>query len=175
MHWSYVFLVLNHRYGVTRTQWVYSRYDLLDNNITFLKIQNNQITLTLFALSFRKGPNLTTWIMKTCASEETRIASTSTTSNKSLTGWYLFGRDLYFIMEFTQCCWNMVAGSPNATHESGNPVDSSCDSRCGSILAQVMACCLTASSYYPRQSDQSSVKFCGIHLRAISHKIYPWY
>ena len=40
-----------------------------------------------------------------------------------------------------------------------------------STLAQVMACCLTAPSLYLNNVDLSSVRACGIHLRAISQEI----
>ena len=37
-----------------------------------------------------------------------------------------------------------------------------------STLAQVMACCLTAPSHYLNHVDLSSVRYCGIHRRALS-------
>ena len=39
-----------------------------------------------------------------------------------------------------------------------------------SALAQVMACCLTASSHYLNHVDLSSVRCCGIHQRALSRE-----
>ena len=46
------------------------------------------------------------------------------------------------------------------------PSDTICRHKSGSALAQVMACCLTASSHYLNNVDLSSVRFSGIHLRA---------
>ena len=43
--------------------------------------------------------------------------------------------------------------------------------RPGSILVQTMACCLTAPLHCLNQCWFSLVKFCGIHLRAMS----PWW
>ena len=41
------------------------------------------------------------------------------------------------------------------------------------ILAQVMACCLTAPSHHPNQCWLLIKRSSGIHLKAISHKIPP--
>ena len=44
--------------------------------------------------------------------------------------------------------------------------------RYGSTLAQVMAFCLKAPSHYLTNVDSPLVRFCGIHLRAISHRMH---
>ena len=56
------------------------------------------------------------------------------------------------------------------------PSDAIWQHRSGTMLAQVMACCLTAPSHYLNQCVWvnvacSSVRFCCIHLRAISRSV----
>ena len=46
--------------------------------------------------------------------------------------------------------------------------------RSGSTLAQVMACCLMAPSYYLNQCWLIINAFCCIHLRTLSHLLPPW-
>ena len=41
----------------------------------------------------------------------------------------------------------------------------------GSILAEIMACCLTAPIHYMNHVDLSSIGFCGKYLRAISQEV----
>ena len=45
--------------------------------------------------------------------------------------------------------------------------------QCGWILAQVMACCLTAPSHYLTNTDFSFMSLCGIHFSAILQWMPP--
>ena len=62
----------------------------------------------------------------------------------------------------------MTAADCKSDFDSLGPSDAIWPQRCGSTLAQVMACCLTAPSHY---MNQCWLIISGIHLRTISQEI----
>ena len=51
------------------------------------------------------------------------------------------------------------------------PCDTIWHQRSWATSAQVMACCLMATSHFWNQYWQSSVRYCGIHLRTVSQEM----
>ena len=86
------------------------------------------------------------------------------------THWIMgLGHELAFVREFILIIWVIVHYVLNMVLNTVRLSDTICWHRSGSILAQVMACCLTAPSHYLANADfLSTVRPSGIHLMALT-------
>ena len=103
----------------------------------------------------------------------------NTDHNRSKFQWFFHSKfGMCFISYLTEHSWSVLVKISISTHACTDTWLTHCGlvtpwrHRTGATLDQVMTCCLTAPGHYLNHNvDLSSVRFSGIHLRAISLEI----